>query len=207
MILKELQPFKYKVLEGRGNSPGVLMTIGGVFQRADIKNANGRVYPKELWNEVLQRPELKERIENRRMVGMLGHPASGVTDPEKISHVVTKQEFRSDGTIYGEADILDTPNGRIAASLAEAGVGWGISSRGDGSIEKKGDHNEVQNDYKLETYDIVLKPSTPNAYPQVLEGVESSENERLVAEAIDITLTTRGCVSRVSKDSECPRSR
>lgn len=118
------------------------------------------------------------------MYGMLKHPAAGeMTDAEKISHIVTKQELRSDGTVYGEADILDTPMGRIAETLFKAGCKLGISSRGDGTVEKKGGADEVQDDFRLETYDLVLKPSTPGAYPGIVENVE--EHERLVAEAIE----------------------
>lgn len=187
MRLQELQPLKYNVLESDRSKlrEGVLMKIGGTFQRADTENANKRIYPKELWLDVLQRPEIVERIENRRMLGMLGHPASGVTDPEKVSHVVTVQELKSDGTIYGEAEILDTPTGRVADTLFRAGIGWGISSRGDGSIEQKGGKNEVQNDYRLETYDLVVRPSTPGAYPGMLAETTIEENEKLVAEAIE----------------------
>lgn len=184
--LKELQPFSYKILEDKKEKlpPGVLLQIGGTFQRADVENANKRVYPKELWLDVLQRPELKERLENRRMVGMIGHPQSGQTDPEKISHVVTKQELKGDGTVYGEADILDTPMGRIAETLYRAGIGWGISSRGDGSLKEQGGKHVVQMDYGLDTYDFVLRPSTTGAYPGMLSESTIEENEKLVAEAI-----------------------
>lgn len=187
MKLQELQPFSYKILESDRKKlrEGVLMKIGGTFQRADTENANKRVYPRDLWVDVLKRPDVVERIENRRMLGMLGHPGSGQTDPEKVSHIVTAQELRSDGTVYGEAEVLDTPVGRIAETMFKAGIGLGISSRGDGSIEQKGGKNEVQNDYRLETYDLVLKPSTPGAYPAMLSEGTVEENEKLVAEAIE----------------------
>lgn len=183
--MQDLNFIKPTIVEKASDKkPGVLMTVGGVFQRADTKNANQRVYPKQLWNKVLQSEDVKQRLQNRQMYGMLGHPASGKTDPEKISHIVTKQELRSDGTIYGEADILDTPTGRIASTLIDAGAVLGISSRGDGTVEKKGSHTEVQDDYKLETYDFVIKPSTPGAFPGIVEG-EQEENEKLIANAID----------------------
>jgi hypothetical protein len=182
MNLSEIQPFQYNIIEG-SKRPGILMSVGGIFQKSDTENANKRVYPKDLWKEVLSRDDVKERLENRQMVGMLGHPANGSTDPEKISHVITKQELRSDGTVYGEADVLDTPAGRIAGTLFEAGVKLGISSRGDGSVKRQGGKDEVQKDYKLEGYDFVLKPSTPGAYPGIVENVE--ENEKLVVEAIE----------------------
>lgn len=184
MIIHDTNVFKYKVLEGKKAKPGVLMSVEGVFQRADTKNANGRVYPTEVWTDVLKREDTKTRLEKRQMVGMLGHPSSGQTDPEKVSHVVTKQELRSDGTVHGEADILDTPHGRIAATMFEAGVTLGISSRGDGSVKKKGGTDEVQKDFGLETYDFVFKPSTPGAFPGVVEGISENES-KLVVEAIE----------------------
>lgn len=182
MKLQELSTFKYKIKESE-HRPGVLMTVEGVFQRADKKNANGRVYPTELWHQVLRQDDVVSRLQNRQMVGMLGHPQDGQTDPEKISHIVTRQDLAVDGTLIGEADILDTPTGRITATLFAAGVQLGISSRGDGSIEKQGGDDIVQNDYRLETYDFVLKPSTPGAYPSVVENVE--ENEKLVVSALE----------------------
>ena len=186
MPLQELMPFKAVVYEQDVTKlrKGVLAKIGGIFQRAETKNANGRIYPKKLWQSILQDPDVKARVENRRMLGMLGHPSSGQTDPEKVALVITKQELRGDNSIYGEAEILDTPMGRIADTMLRAGVGLGISSRGDGSVEKKGDTEEVKDDFKLESYDIVLKPSTPGAYPEMLSESSVDVHETKVAEAI-----------------------
>lgn len=181
--LDELLIFTPTLLEKTKLRSGVLMTVGGTFQRAETENANKRIYPKDLWSKILKDKGITTKIEDRQMVGCLSHPASGQTDPEKISHIVTKQELLSDNTVYGEADILDTPMGRITATLFDAGAKIGISSRGDGTLEKKGDYSTVQNDYQLETYDFVLKPSTPGAYPGIIENIE--ENEKLVAEAIE----------------------
>ena len=149
MQLRELMPLKATMIESDSTRPGILSKIGGIFQRANTKNANGRVYPLPLWQKILTDPDVKERVENRRMVGMIGHPESGQTDAEKIALVITKQELRGDNSIYGEAEILDTPVGRLADTLLRAGIGLGISSRGDGSVEKKGESQEVQNDFKL----------------------------------------------------------
>jgi hypothetical protein len=185
--LVEFNPFRYKVHEQdeKAKKNGVLLKVEGVFQRADTKNANGRVYPKDLWNKVLASEDIKERIESKQMLGMFGHPGNGQTDPLNISHVVTKQDLKQDGTIYGEAEILDTPAGRIVETLFRAGVKLGISSRGDGSVEKKGGTDEVQDDFRLETYDFVLKPSTPGAYPGIQESAQEIEHQdNLILSAI-----------------------
>jgi len=110
---------------------------------------------------------------------------SGSTALSRVAHVITEHGMGSSGEIKGSMDILDTPMGQIAATLFEAGCQLGISSRGDGSVEKKGDIDEVQNDFRLETYDLVLKPSTPGAYPQVVEGQEEGNNNDLIASAVE----------------------
>ena len=44
------------------------------------------------------------------------------------------------------------------------GVTMGVSSRGVGSLAKKGERNEVQEDFELICFDLVSSPSTPGAY-------------------------------------------
>jgi Kyanoviridae head maturation protease len=183
--LVELQPFECTVLTEAKTRPGVLMTVEGVFQRADTKNANNRVYPAKLWNKLMTDEELNERIVTRSMFGELDHPAGGATSGVRVSHIVTEHRLLPSGEVRGKIDILDTPSGRIAETLFRAGARLGVSSRGDGSVERKGDTSEVQEDFRLETYDLVLKPSTPGAYPQIVESEEAAkQNCDLIAEAV-----------------------
>lgn len=183
--LVEVQPFKYSIVE-KSKQDGVLMTLEGTFQRADTQNANKRVYPKSLWQKVMKDEDVNVRLQSRRMLGELDHPASGATSLSRVSHVITHQELTPKGEIKGRMDILDTPAGRIAETLFKAGVQLGISSRGDGSVEKRDGFAEVQGDFRLETYDLVLKPSTPGAYPQVVECEEDAQrNVNLIADAVE----------------------
>jgi hypothetical protein len=185
MRLNEVSPFEYRIVEKR-KRPGILMTLEGKLQHAGVENQNKRLYPVTLWDKLLENDEVKSRITNREMVGTLGHPASGATDEEKISHVITNLYKKSDGEIWGNVDVLDTPHGQIAAKLFEAKVRIGASSRGDGSTVKNGDIEEVQDDYALETFDLVLKPSTFGAFPQITESVQDrKENDTKIVEALD----------------------
>jgi hypothetical protein len=54
--------------------------------------------------------------------------------------------------------------GDQAANLLRQGVTLGISSRGVGSLKKRGEQNEVQEDFELICFDLVSSPSTPGAY-------------------------------------------
>ena len=47
--------------------------IEGVFMQADIKNRNGRVYPKEIMDKEVKR-YIKEFVNEQRAFGELGHP-------------------------------------------------------------------------------------------------------------------------------------
>lgn len=176
--------FEYKLAEATDEKKknGILCSVEGVFQRSDVENLNKRTYPRTIFEKLFNHPKFKEQLEKRRMVGMLYHPANGQTDPEKIAHVVTRQELMSDGIVNGAADILDIPCGRIAETLFRAGVDLGISSRGDGSLKKKGGTQEVQEDYWMSTYDFVLDPSVDIARPKLVENV--TKNNKLVADAI-----------------------
>lgn len=184
MILNETTPFEYNIVESKSKRSGVLMHLEGKLQHADVKNANNRIYPINLWKNIVSDKTTNERIESRRMLGELDHPVTGATSTHRVSHIITEHKLLPNGEIRGKIEVLDTPSGRIVETLLKAGVQLGISSRGDGSVEQKGDVSEVQDDYRLETYDLVLNPSTPGAYPSVVESEQNQQNQELIYNAI-----------------------
>lgn len=156
------------------------LVIGGVFQRAEVPNANGRIYPRPLWEKLLNNNKIQEAIKARRMLGLIEHPSDGKTDPTKASHIVTELKLNENNEIIGRAEILNTPNGLILQELFRAGCQLGISSRGTGTLSKSPKGDMVNEDFNLQTFDIVLTPSTPMAYPKPLS--ESTENTKELAE-------------------------
>jgi hypothetical protein len=74
----------------------------------------------------------------------------------------------------GRAKILSTPNGQIVKNLIDDGAKLGVSSRGLGSLESKGNAQYVKDDFQLATAgDIVADPSAPEAFVEgIMEGVE-----------------------------------
>ena len=63
------------------------LVVKGVLQRAEAKNQNGRVYPKEtLMREAEQYS--KVQIKERRALGELDHPDSSVVNLNNVSHNV-----------------------------------------------------------------------------------------------------------------------
>ena len=146
--------------------------IEGIFMQSEIKNRNGRIYPKEVIQKEVKRYN-KEFVEKKRAFGELGHPEGPTINLDKVSHMIEKLE--EDGNNFvGRAKILSTPNGQIVKNLIDDGAKLGVSSRGLGSLESKGDAQYVKDDFQLATAgDIVADPSAPEAFVEgIMEGVE-----------------------------------
>lgn len=146
--------------------------IEGIFMQSEIKNRNGRVYPKEVMQKEVNR-YVKEFVEKDRAFGELGHPDGPTINLDKVSHLITKLEEDGDNYV-GRAKILSTPNGQIVRNLIDDGAKLGVSSRGLGSLEQKGGAQYVKDDFQLATAgDIVADPSAPEAFVNgIMEGTE-----------------------------------
>ena len=154
--------------EGKGKD----MKIKGVFMQAETKNRNGRVYPLDVLQKEVARYN-KELVESKRAFGELGHPEGPTVNLDRVSHMI--EELVPEGkNIIGKAKILDTPNGKIVKELLNAGAKLGVSSRGMGTLEKRGQTNYVKDDFFLATAgDIVADPSAPKAFVEgIMEGKE-----------------------------------
>lgn len=146
--------------------------IEGIFMQSEIKNRNGRIYPKEVIQAEVKRYN-KEFVSKSRAFGELGHPEGPTINLDKVSHLITTLE--EDGNNFvGRAKILSTPNGQIVKNLIDDGAKLGVSSRGLGSLESKGNAQYVKDDFQLATAgDIVADPSAPEAFVEgIMEGVE-----------------------------------
>ena len=146
--------------------------IEGVFLQSDLKNKNGRVYPREIMQREVNR-YVNESVNTKRAYGELGHPEGPTVNLDRVSHMITS--LKEDGTNWiGRAKIMDTPMGRIVKGLISEGAQLGVSSRGLGSLKERNGINEVQDDFMLATAaDIVADPSAPDAFVSgIMEGRE-----------------------------------
>ncbi len=180
-LLVDYLPFEVEpdqINESMKENNGKLI-VRGVLQRAESKNQNGRVYPKD----ILVREAKKytdEFINERRAMGELDHPESSVVNLQNVSHNVRKMHFEGDN-LMGEVEVLGTPSGNILKELFKSGIKLGISSRGMGSVETVNENGkeaqEVQPDFELIAFDFVSNPSTHGAfmYP-VNESVDKSQD-------------------------------
>lgn len=144
--------------------------LKGVFMQAEAKNRNGRMYPRPILENELGR--YQNLISEKRSLGELGHPDTPTINLDKVSHLITQLTFEGNN-IVGTAKILPTPNGEITKSFINEGIKLGVSSRGVGSLKSVGGINQVQEDFKLATVDIVADPSAPDAWVTgIMEGKE-----------------------------------
>lgn len=199
-VLQEYRDFDYQVLtEEKGEGKKKTM-LRGLLQHAGVRNGNGRVYPRPILEREIKRNESK--VSSRQMLGELDHPPEGKIHLDKVSHCITELKMEEDGRVTGAVEVFDgpdeeggTPHGRILGSLVRRGIKLGISSRGFGSTKQSGGQNEVQEDFKLITFDIVADPSTPDAYPAAVyenrnaDGwYEERDESRTFADVLNETL-------------------
>ena len=164
MLLTEYRPFQVNKqlveVSIRDNKP---LVVTGVIQRAEAKNQNGRIYPREILEREIEN-YINGPVKERRALGELDHPESSVINLQNVSHNVTKVKMVGDD-VYGEVEILSTPAGNILKELFRNGITVGISSRGMGSVQENGNGTvEVQDDFELLCFDFVSTPSTHGAF-------------------------------------------
>ena len=169
------------------------LIVSGVLQRADAKNQNGRVYPRETLMREAEKYG-KVQIAERRALGELDHPDSSVVNLNNVSHNVLEMHWNGNDLV-GTVEVLGTPAGNILKELFKSGIKLGISSRGlgsveeihesDGYIDKIGDTGEptvaVQPDFELIAFDFVSNPSTQGAFMspgQINESIDKGLGTR-----------------------------
>ena len=177
-VIVDYIPFEVtpeQINESISNNGGKLI-VHGVLQRAEAKNQNGRVYPRE----ILERESKKytqEFVSQKRALGELDHPDSSVVNLSNVSHNVSEMHWEGQNLV-GTVEVLGTPSGNILKELFKAGIKLGISSRGMGSVEpmQEGDGQQVGQDFELIAFDFVSNPSTHGAFLYPLkESVEAND--------------------------------
>ena len=97
-----------QIMEG---NDGKDLFMQGLFIQGDVKNQNGRVYPKD---------EIQRAVENvtsrlqggETVMGELDHPEELQINLDRVSHIIT--EMQCDGSNgLGKLKIIDTPMGRL----------------------------------------------------------------------------------------------
>lgn len=159
-LLIETQSFRPvgAITESRGGGSPM---VEGILATAEVKNGNGRYYPKSIWKREIDK--YMDSVRNNRATGELDHPESTVINLKNVSHNI-KDIWWDGDYIMGKIEILPTPSGNILKSLIDSGIQVGVSSRGMGSVKQMGETLEVQDDFELLCWDFVSTPSNPGSW-------------------------------------------
>ena len=202
-LLVDYLPFEITanaVNESIAKNSGKLI-VTGILQRAEAKNQNGRVYPKEtLVREAKKYAQVQ--VKERRALGELDHPDSSVVNLNNVSHNILEMHWNGDD-LSGTVEVLGTPAGNILKELFKAGIKLGISSRGLGSVETVAEDDggkgevpaqEVQPDFELIAFDFVSNPSTQGAF---MFPMKESVNRERAPELCDVYCKTESIISDI----------
>jgi hypothetical protein len=176
MLLKEFFPLvltSQQLSESYSPDNGGAMIIKGVLlQKANAKNRNGRIYPKDILKREIDKYNTSF-VMNNRALGELDHFDTSTVNLKNVSHNIKKIWWDNDD-VRGDVEILDGPefpSGRIAAGLLRRGIPVGISSRALGSTEQIDENTvKVNDDLALSCFDLVSYESTINANMSLNEG-------------------------------------
>lgn len=132
------------------------------------KNRNGRIYTVEEYLKHLS--YLRDDIRTGELLGCLDHPDVFDVKLKEASHRILDIWYdEKTKCVMGKIQLLDTPNGKIAKEIVDAGIPLHISSRASGNVNKDGTVSIQQ----IFTFDIVCKSGFKDA---VLHRVTESVN-------------------------------
>lgn len=170
MFIKNHQVIK-ESLEAREWNVPYPFVVDAVFQKFGVKNANGRIYPEEVLKKQVEL--YQEKINDRRAMGELNHPAESTIDLGRIAINIIELHWEG-RTLVGKMQLNVTEGFRRYGIVSTCGdhaaqlllQGWkiGVSSRGVGSVEQRLGQYIVGDDFELICFDIVSDPSTNNAF-------------------------------------------
>lgn len=148
-------------------SSGKHMYLEGIFAQSNIKNNNGRNYPKRVMESAVDAYQ-RGPIASNKSYGEINHPTYPMPDISKAAIRITELHWQGDNVI-GKAKILENYNGIQLKSLIEDGFPLGVSTRGLGEVR-----NGIVNEFLLNAIDAVNNPSGPDCF---VHGINESRQE------------------------------
>lgn len=149
------------------------LVLETVVQRADVKNRNGRVYPRAILEREIA--EFRKHISAGTSYGAADHPKPGEV-PSVLSQAILWRSIDMDeaGVVKARGVVMDTFAGTQVKGILAAGGAIGTSSRGRGSVTlkafgPKNEQAEVVTDYKLRTFDLVVDQSVEDAQSRAVK--------------------------------------
>lgn len=160
-ILLRESSFQVDVLTEQ-KADGKQLYIEGIFCQSEVKNGNGRRYPKSVLEKAVCDYN-EQYVSKRRALGELNHPDRPFADPAESAILIESLDWQGNDVV-GKAKVMNTPRGLIIKGLLEAGFNLGVSTRGLGTVSESRGEKIVNSDFMMTAIDAVDGPSGPNCY-------------------------------------------
>ena len=158
-----------------------------ILQKADYKNRNGRIYPKDVLDEAINSPLVQEKLRTHTLYGEAGHPLS--TDVRRTTTIdlrnvafLIEQMWWDGPMLKAKCKTASTAAGRDMAGLIEDGSVLSFSLRAQGNVLKDGmrDALVVQKPLAIIGWDWVWLPSNQDAYmTSDVSGISETTQEMM----------------------------
>ena len=185
---KQVNSAKFLLFENNSslNANEKKFIIRGVFATIGVKNGNGRIYPRDLWEQEVKK--FQREIEDGTINTLMewDHPTNRVdVDPSKAIAKIRKLWIEDD-KVMGEAVLFDVPGAQHLKEMIKNGVQISVSSRGTGNVDNMGNVTE----FELKTFDFVADPSDNSAtmygiYEKKLKEQNSKKVRKVIKPRID----------------------
>ncbi len=167
-------------------SNGNVVEFTATLQEADVKNRNGRIYPKQVIMDGIKNPVIQEKLRTHTLFGECGHPYSQdlarQTNVDMRNAAFMIESFWWEGNLLkGKCKTLDTACGRDMAGLIKEGCQLSFSMRGQGQVARDSvrDALVVKSPLMILTYDWVWLPSHNVAYMDKVNTFASDTKESM----------------------------
>lgn len=148
-----------------GIPDGAVLVEGFLSKSEDVTSSNGYRYEPDFWGNVSSRPEFKDRLAAREMLGCIEHPKDDedylYTPYDKAALIVLDVVMKGVNP-FGIIGLLNNDEGTFLKSIVEFGARIGVSTRGVGATKFKDNVTIVDPvGYSVITWDSVRNPNLP----------------------------------------------
>lgn len=155
------------------DTDGKKLFLEGIAMQSEIKNQNGRVYPRSEISKAVD--SMMEKIkEHGPILGECDHPEGLNINIDRVSHLIHGMKMvGNDG--HCRIQIVPEGLGKNIYALVKYGAQLGVSTRGSGDVDTRG----YVSDFDIVTIDVVANPSAQDAYPvPVFESLQRDKHGR-----------------------------
>lgn len=134
------------------DSPDADLYVSVLNTQADVVNANGRLYSRDVLEKAVA--EAQEKIKTRGFLLYLDlvDDRRDVKRLQDVAGVVTSVTLRDDGCVEVAFELLETDAGEHSKRLLDSGIAW-LAPYGRGEITYE-DDTQVVSEYELEAIDV-----------------------------------------------------